>query len=129
MSVRFNYSRTKHIDELHKKIHGNHVRSVFQKYGEQGVKALSEATPVLTGKTAASWYYKVTKVDDGYIVSWHNSNRSGESKNSVPVVVVLRYGHVTRNGGYVAPNDFVSPVVKELFNDIAKNLWSEVKNA
>lgn len=129
MSMRYEFSRTKNIDELSKKLHGNHVRAVLIKYGELGVEALSEATPVDTGKTAASWYYKISKTNDGYVLSWHNSNRSGKGKNSVPVVVVLRYGHVTRNGGYVAPNDFISPIVKELFDEIAKNLWTEVKNS
>ena len=33
--------------------------SVLDKYGKAGVEALSSATPVDTGLTARSWYYKV----------------------------------------------------------------------
>ena len=35
---------------------------IFNKYGKKGVDALSAATPVDSGKTASSWYYKIEKV-------------------------------------------------------------------
>ena len=31
----------------------------LNKFGEQGVAALSAATPVDTGETASSWYYEI----------------------------------------------------------------------
>ena len=34
--------------------------NVLEKYGQQGVAALSASTPVKTGKTASSWEYIIT---------------------------------------------------------------------
>lgn len=127
MSITFEYNRTKKIDEFVNKIHGNRVRSIFDKYGKLGVELLSDATPKDTGKTSESWSYNVSKINDGYMVNWQNSNRSSEGKGGIPIVVLIRYGHTTRNGGYVAPNDFLTPVKKKLFDELANNLWSEVK--
>ena len=33
----------------------------LDKYGKEGVAALSAATPIDTGKTANSWSYKITR--------------------------------------------------------------------
>lgn len=47
-----------------KKLRKLDLDSVLDKYGKLGVDALSKATPVDTGKTAASWDYKITKARD-----------------------------------------------------------------
>ena len=40
-------------------------KGIFDKYGKMGVEALKEATPVETGKTANSWYYKISNTSTG----------------------------------------------------------------
>jgi len=90
---------------------------------QKGVNALSSATPVDTGKTAASWEYNV-EINSGHMaIRFYNTNYS---KWDTPIVIYLMYGHATRNGGWVPPNDFVTPVLRPLFEEIAKDMWEEV---
>lgn len=101
--------------------HGN-----IDKLAQKGIDALSAATPVDTGKTAASWEYKVELKNDRMSVHFYNTNIS---KWDTPIVIYLMYGHATRNGGWVPPNDFVTPVLRPLFEEIAKDMWEEVVSA
>jgi len=126
MSIRFEYKSSDRTEGFIKKLQEDWARSILERYGEKGVQILSDATPKDTGVTAASWSYKVTKTSKGYTLSWSNSSRTGEGKGSIPVVVLIVYGHATKNGGYVAPNDFISPVTKDLFDKLANDLWLEV---
>lgn len=94
----------------------------LEKYGEKGVALLSASTPVDTGLAASSWYYKITTTDGRTTISFHNSN----IENGVLVVIILQYGHGTRNGGWVEGRDFINPAVQPLFDEIANNAWKEV---
>ena len=51
----------------------------LNKYGRAGVAALSSATPVDSGETAASWYYEITNKNNTITISFHNSNIQMES--------------------------------------------------
>ena len=95
---------------------------ILRQYGEKGVEMLAAATPVDTGKTASSWNYKI--IDDGATIhiTWNNSN----DNDGVSVVMLLVYGHGLSNGGYVPGNDFVTPVMKDLLQEMAKKAWREV---
>ena len=94
----------------------------LKKYGEEGVKALSSATPKRTGKTAASWYYTIEKTINGISIYWKNSNLS----NGIPIAVILDYGHATANGGYVQGRHYISPAIQPIFDKIADEAWKEV---
>lgn len=95
---------------------------VLAKYGELGVEALAEATPKRTGKTAASWTYKIEKSFSGISISWTNSNIS----KNVNIAVILDTGHGTKNGGYVRGRHYISPTIQPIFDLIAKEAWEEV---
>lgn len=95
---------------------------IFRRYGEKGVRALSEATPVDTGKTAASWEYKICKGKNSTTIQWHNTNVVG----SVPVAILIQYGHATPGGTYVRGYDFINPAMKDIFESLAEDLWKEV---
>lgn len=112
-------------DKYLKKISKPWYLDVLTKYGEEGVKALREATPVDTGKTAASWYYLIEKTPEGFSLTWSNSNLS-EGDHGVPVVVLLYYGHTTKRGGYVEGRDFISPAIQPIFDKIATEAWKEM---
>ncbi len=101
----------------------NDTYTILQKYAEIGVERLSQATPIDTGKTAESWYYTIDKTKDGWKINWRNSSEA----DGIPVVILIRYGHGTRNGGYVAPNDFIGPTAKKVMDALCKELWEEVK--
>ena len=94
----------------------------LDRYGEEGVKALSSATPVDTGKTAQSWYYKITCKKDTVTIAFHNSN----IQNGVPIAVIIQYGHATRNGGWVEGRDYINPALRPIFEQIANEAWKEV---
>lgn len=92
---------------------------------DDGVIALSRATPVKTGKTAESWSYKVRTSAKGVVVYWTNSN----IVNDFNVAIGLQYGHGTGNGGYVRGLDYINPAIRPVFESIANNIWQEVVNA
>lgn len=94
----------------------------LDKYGREGVAALESATPVDTGLTASSWYYKVENKDGSARISFYNSN----NQNGVPIAIILQYGHGTRNGGWVEGRDYINPAVQPLFDKIADSAWREV---
>lgn len=112
-------------DKYLKKISKPWYLDVLTKYGEEGVKALQAATPVDTGKTAASWNYIIEKTNEGFSLSWINTNLS-EGDHGAPVVVLLYYGHVTKQGGYVEGRDFISPAIQPIFDKIATDAWKEM---
>ena len=95
---------------------------VLEKYGKMGVEALRNATPVDTGLTASSWYYKVVKTDDVWAIEFHNDNIN----KHVNIALILQYGHGTGTGGYVQGRDFINPAIQPIFDEIADEAWKEV---
>lgn len=109
-------------EKLLKNSLGNKWFSVLEKYGSQGVQALSAATPTESGKTASSWDYKIVKKDGKVSVIWNNSN----IKNGVNIAVILQYGHGTGTGGYVQGRDYINPALRPIFDAMADAAWKEV---
>ena len=94
----------------------------LEKYGREGVAALSAATPVASGKTANSWNYEIRSSKDSYTIARTNSN----VVNGVPIAIILQYGHGTRNGGFVQGRDYINPAIQPIFDKIAQEAWKEV---
>jgi hypothetical protein len=105
--------------------HGSIMRTL-ESYGQQGVDALSSATPIRTGLAASSWYYLVENNRSWYSITWCNNDTEN---GGAPVVVLIQYGHSTRNGGYVAGYDFINPAIRPVFDQIASEVWREVTNS
>lgn len=97
--------------------------SFLDKFGEEGVIALGEATPEDTGTTANSWYYKIVNDEKSYTIQWLNSN----IQDGVLIAIILQYGHATGTGGYVEGIDYINPAIRPIFERIAKNAWREVR--
>ena len=95
---------------------------ILDKYGKKGVAALSSATPVDTGLTASSWFYKIENKNGIAKIEFHNSN----VQKGVSIALILQYGHGTRNGGYVVGRDYINPAIQPVFDELAKNAWKEV---
>ena len=98
------------------------INSTLTKYGEKGVAALQAATPVRTGETASSWYYKIEKSGSRITLSFLNSN----ANKGVPIAIILQYGHGTNNGGWVQGRDYINPALRPVFDEMAQAIWREV---
>lgn len=98
--------------------------SSLDKYGRMGVRALEDATPVDTGETAKSWYYKIEKKQNGVSIVWGNRN---ENDGEI-IAILLQYGHQTRNGGWVYGIDYINPALAPVFQKIAEDAWREVNS-
>lgn len=109
---------TKYLEKL-KRLN---IARILDKYGKAGVAALSAATPVDTGLTAASWYHKVQVGEYTSTLVFCNSN----VQNGVPIAIILQYGHGTRNGGYVQGRDYINPAIQPIFDSLAKEALGEV---
>lgn len=94
----------------------------LNKYGREGVAALSSVTPVDTGKTASSWYYRIDRRKNSVAVTFHNSN----IQNGTPIAIILQYGHATRNGGWVQGRDYINPAILPIFDKMVDSAWREV---
>lgn len=96
--------------------------SILDKYGKAGVDALAAATPVDTGLTAKSWYYRVETNAKSATITFCNSN----IQNGIPIAIILQYGHGTRNGGWVQGRDYINPALQPIFDKIVNDAWKEV---
>mgnify|MGYP003296964934 CR=1 FL=1 len=94
----------------------------LEKYGREGVAALASETPVDTGLTANSWYYKIESKNGSTSIMFCNSN----IQNGVPIAIILQYGHGTRNGGWVQGRDYINPALQPIFDRLAKDAWRGV---
>ena len=94
----------------------------LDKYGREGVAALSSATPIDSGKTANSWSYEITNKNGSVTISFNNSN----IQNGVPIAIILQYGHGTKNGGWVQGRDYINPAIQPVFDEIVDKAWREV---
>lgn len=97
--------------------------AIFDKYGKEGVAALSAATPVDTGKTASSWSYEVVVSDGKVSIYWTNSN----IYRGIPIALIIQTGHATRGGTYVQGRDYINPAIRPIFDRMAEDVWKEVR--
>jgi hypothetical protein len=98
------------------------LSAVLNKYATLGQNALSNATPVESGETAASWYYTIVSRPGYYSIRWHNRH----VEDGVPIAVILQYGHGTGTGGYVQGRDYIMSAIRPVFDQIATEAWREV---
>lgn len=100
---------------------GDIFRSL-DKYGRQGVSALSRATPTDTGRAASAWRYEIKRSATSWSITWLND----DIENGFPVVIGLQYGHGTGTGGWVAGRDFINPAIKPVMDRVAADVWKAV---
>ena len=95
---------------------------VLDKYGQLGVQALADATPVDSGLTAASWFYEIQNEGNNVRLVFYNTNEN----KGVPIAILLQYGHGTGTGGWVEGRDYINPAIRPIFDELAKKAWMEV---
>lgn len=100
------------------------VYDILNQYGQEGLDALSAATPSDTGLTALSWTYEVVRENHDYSIVFSNNNII----EGMPLAIMLQYGHGTGTGGWVQGIDYINPALKPLFEKIANDVWEKVKH-
>ena len=96
--------------------------SILDKYGREGVAALSSATPVDSGETAKSWFYEIKHNNGSASLTFYNSHIN----QGVPIAIILQYGHATGTGGWVEGRDYINPAIQPIFDKIVDAAWKEV---
>lgn len=97
-------------------------RGILDKYGREGVAALTSATPVDSGTTAQSWYYEIKNQNGSATITFLNSHIN----KGVPIAIILQYGHGTGTGGWVEGRDYINPAIRPIFDRIVEEAWREV---
>lgn len=95
---------------------------MLDKYGREAVEALSSATPVDTGKTAASWRYEIKQYKYGMKIEFFNDN----VVDGVNVAILIQYGHSTRNHAWVQGRDYINPAIRPIFDRLSEELSGKV---
>lgn len=96
--------------------------NVLDKFGQEGVEALSKATPIDSGETSSKWGYTIEIGLGQTGIYWHNSNEN----KGVNIAIILQYGHGTNNGGFVQGIDYINPAMAPIFEAMAEAAWKEV---
>lgn len=96
-------------------------------YGKMGVEALADATPKASGETSQHWDYQVIKTGTHAKIIWTNDHTVGY--NTVPVAILIQYGHLDKAGIYIEGLDYINPALKPVFTELAGKIWKEVKKA
>lgn len=112
-------------EDFLKKVKRVDILEIMRSCGEDGVAALSAATPTDTGLTAGSWGYDVQVNNGVYSISWTNT----DVENDFPVAIMLQYGYATGTGGYVQGRDYINPAMRPIFDRIADRVWKAVTSA
>ena len=120
LKSRGSYDKT---EKFLKKLTSDDLRSIMEKYGREGVSALSADTPLDSGVTASSWSYEIVQDSNSISLVFNNSN---ETKTGIPIVILLQYGHGNGRGGYVQGRDFINPAIQPVFDKLADEAWKEV---
>lgn len=121
VTVRGSFSKT---EAFLKRLQSRSYLSQLEKFGQIGVKALSDMTPHDTGKTAESWFYEIINRPGYFSIQWLNGNV--REPGHIPVAAIIQYGHGTRHGGYVQGIDYINPAMRPIFEQIAADMWREV---
>ena len=114
-----------HLENFLKKNKKIDVDHYLEKFGQAGVEALAKATPKDTGLTSESWYYIIEKNNEETKITWCNSNTVDDWYN---VAIGIQYGHGTASGVYVQGVDYINPAMRTIFDELAEQIWEEVKN-
>lgn len=122
VKVKGDFKETKKF--LNKMTTRDYIKNL-QRLGERGVAALAAATPVNTGVTSQSWRFELIEEKGHVKLCWVNDNMV----EGIPLVILLQYGHGTKNGGYVVGRDFINPAIRPIFDQIANEAWMVVKNS
>lgn len=115
----------KNTERFLRKMSSADLLSSLKGLAQEGVRALSAATPVDSGLTASSWGYEITRSKSSSSITWTNSH----IVNGAPIAIMLQLGHGTGTGGYVRGRNYINPAIQPIFDKIAEDAWKVVTSA
>ena len=121
LSTKGNWDKT---ERWLKNLQEKRIVNKLDKYGREGVAALSAATPIDSGITASSWYYRIVQNEQSFSLEFLNNS---ETYTGIPIIILLHYGHGNGRGGYVQGRDFINPIIQPLFDKIVDELSAEIR--
>jgi hypothetical protein len=113
---------TDNMERFLKRVLEGDIYAHLERFGMEGVAALSAATPVDSGETANSWSYEILQDRTSYSIIWSNSHVEGGR----PIAILLQYGHGTGTGGFVQGRDYINPALQSIFDRFADEAWKAV---
>ena len=111
--------KTKGLMSILDKYSSAKLKPTFESVGKVGLQQLVDDTPVRSGKTANSWTMDISATGDKLDLTYSNSNTISDG---TPLVILIKQGHGTRNGGYVPPNDFITPIVDKTAKELSRKI-------
>lgn len=120
MAIRVKYKKKnseKNLEAL-KQMKINGVMLDLDRFGEMGVAALRDASPVLTGLMANSWHYEIVKNDKKTAIIWYNT----DIENRMNVAIIVDQGHATKGGGWIKGRNFIAPAMEPVYEELDKYL-------
>ena len=121
MSISITKPRFKRTYQFLDKLDRFDARRILEQFGPIGVSALASWTPVDSGETAGKWFYKVEGNKERYTLTWYNSEMAGRT----PLVILLQYGHATKNGYFLSGRNFINPALRPVYDALQKTLIKE----
>lgn len=120
MAIRVKYKKKnseKNLEAL-KQMKINGVMLDLDRFGEMGVAALRDASPVLTGLMANSWHYEIVKNDKKTAIIWYNT----DIENRMNIAIIVDQGHATKGGGWIKGRNFIAPAMEPVYEELDKYL-------
>ena len=106
---------------LNKLMHAEYL-NILSVYGDMGVQALKNATPVDTGLAANSWSYVITHDNSVTTLAWVNDDIEGGCN----VAVLIDRGHVSKSGSWVPGLYFIDTALEPVIKQMSEALFKEV---
>lgn len=105
-----------------KRARSNQLFSELNRFGQMGVDALAQATPIDSGETSLCWEYRIVQRKGKTGIEWFNTNEN----NGANIAILIQYGHGTGTGGYVQGVDYINPAIQPIFDQLAEDVWKKV---
>lgn len=96
----------------------------LNEFGQMGVDALRDATPVRTGKTANSWNYEIYEENGLTHLVWFNTNVN----DGVNIAVIVDTGHAALDGSWTPGQDYIESAIEPVIKKIDKYFMEGGKN-
>ena len=70
--------------------------------------------------------YEFNNKTKGFLWDWSSWKGYGLYVRIQLPVILLQYGHGTKDGGYIVGRNFINPVMKPIFDRLGEEMWREV---